>query len=90
MPKTGDAKAEKSMMLAVATRPIDNDTTFSTGADVSRFQRRSVPARAPTSAAPTAGGPVAAGPAYGAPVPVGPVIRIARGNSVTEVPVGGK
>lgn len=90
VPKTGDAKAEKSMMLAVATRPIDNDTTFSTGADVSRFQRRSVPARVPTSAAPTAGGPVAAGPAYGAPVPVGPVIRIARGNSVTEVPVGGK
>ena len=37
---------EKQMLLALANRPIDNNTTFSTGGDVSRFQRRSVPARA--------------------------------------------
>ena len=34
------------MLLAMANRPIDNNTTFSTGGDVSRFQRRTVPAKA--------------------------------------------
>src|SRR3982750_4226720 len=36
---------EKQMLLAMANRPIDGNTTFSTGGDVSRFQRRTVPAR---------------------------------------------
>ena len=36
---------EKQMLLAMANRPIDSNTTFSTGGDVSRFQRRTVPAR---------------------------------------------
>ena len=35
---------EKQMLLAMANRPIDSNTTFSTGGDVSRFQRRTVPA----------------------------------------------
>jgi pilus assembly protein CpaB len=35
---------EKQMLLAASNRPIDSETTFSTGGDVSRFQRRSVPA----------------------------------------------
>ena len=37
---------EKQMLLAMANRPIDSNTTFSTGGDVSRFQRRTVPATA--------------------------------------------
>ncbi len=36
---------ERQMLLAIANRPVDNNTTFTTGGDVSRFQRRSVPAR---------------------------------------------
>ena len=32
------------MLLAIANRPIDSNTTFTTGGDVSRFQRRTVPA----------------------------------------------
>ena len=35
---------EKQMLLAMANRPIDSNTTFTTGGDVSRFQRRTVPA----------------------------------------------
>jgi pilus assembly protein CpaB len=74
---------EKQMMLAMANRPIDTNTTFSTGGDVSRFQRRTVPAKA--NAAP------AAGAGAGTPaMPVGPVVRIARGNNVTVVPVGAR
>jgi pilus assembly protein CpaB len=82
-----DPKAEKQILLAVASRPVDTDTTFVTGADVSRFSRRSVPGRAPASNTPaTAGGAPAAG---GAEIQ-GPVVKVARGNAVTLVPVGGK
>ena len=38
------------MLLAYADRPVDNNTTFTTGGDVSRFQRRTVPAAASRSA----------------------------------------
>ena len=36
---------ERRMLLAVANRPIDSNPTFTTGGDVSRFQRRTVPAK---------------------------------------------
>src|SRR3954451_9356195 len=75
---------EKQMLLAMANRPIDGNTTFSTGGDVSRFQRRTVPARTTTAPAPGANGATAAA------MPVGPVVRIARGNNVTVVPVGAR
>jgi pilus assembly protein CpaB len=83
IPVNADPTQEKQMLLQVANRPIDTDTTFTTGGDVSRFQRRTVPAR-PASAA---GAPGAAG---GATVAVGPVVRVARGNDVTMVPVGAR
>jgi pilus assembly protein CpaB len=72
---------EKQMLMAMANRPIDSNTTFSTGGDVSRFQRRTVPAKA--NSAPASG-------AGGSAMPVGPVVRIARGNNVTVVPVGAR
>lgn len=84
VPANGDAKAERSMLLAVSSRPSDSDTTFVTGADVSRFQRRTVPARSAASGG--APGPVG----VAADRPAGPVVRVARGNIVTDVPVGGK
>jgi pilus assembly protein CpaB len=78
---------ERQMLLAVANRPVDNNTTYVTGGDVSRFQRTSIPR---TSApAPSAGGAAPAASA-GAGVPIGPVVRIARGNNVTVVPVGAR
>ena len=79
------------MLLAVANRPMDNNTTFTTGGDVSRFQRRSVPAR--TAEAQPAGGAQSAGAQGGASGPgliTGPVVRVARGNNVTVVPVGAR
>ncbi|HVM21693.1 MAG TPA: Flp pilus assembly protein CpaB [Sphingomicrobium sp.] len=76
---------ERQMLLAFANRPSDSNTTFTTGGDVSRFQRRTVPAKTPS--APSAGAAPAAGAGQPA-APVGPVVRIARGNDVTIVPVG--
>ena len=88
VPAGANPAEEKRMLLAVANRPADNNTTFVTGGDVSRFQRRSVPAKA--AAAPTPGAAQASGNAGGLPVHTGPVVRVARGNNVTVVPVGAR
>ncbi|EZP57365.1 Flp pilus assembly protein CpaB [Sphingomonas sp. RIT328] len=82
----GDARAEKAMMLRVASEPQTGGSTYATGADVSRFQRSTVPPRTPTTATAATGTPGTPG----AVVIQGPVVRVARGNSVTVVPVGGK
>ncbi|MDX3899574.1 MAG: Flp pilus assembly protein CpaB [Sphingobium sp.] len=85
LPDGSNPTAEKKALAKIAARPVDRGSTYSTGADVSRYQRSSVPAKAEAPA-------VAPGPG-GAAVPVaykGPVIRVARGTNVTEVPVGGK
>ena len=79
---------ERRMLLAVANRPSDNNTTYSTGGDVSRFQRRTIPARAPTQGAP--GSSNSGGDAGTGIAPTGPVVRVARGNNVTVVPVGAR
>ena len=50
VPANADPAQEKQMLLAIANRPIDTNTTFTTGGDVSRFQRRTVPARNDPSA----------------------------------------
>ena len=108
VPEGTDPKAERGMLLAMAAQPSDQSPTVTVGADVSRYQRRSVPQKprnessnparsigdmigamsdrfAGRSAGP-AGPATVAGPAR----PSGPVVRIARGNSVTEVPVGAR
>jgi pilus assembly protein CpaB len=88
VPEGDDAKADKALLLAVASRPIDTETSFVTGADVSRFQRRTVP----TKAAERSGGGMSSNafPGGNSAAPTGPVVRVARGNMVTEVTVGGK
>ena len=83
---------ERQMLLTMANRPIDTNTTFSTGGDVSRFQRRTVPGK---PGGPMMGNPMASvgrlpSALAAAAAPVGPVVRVARGNNVTTVPVGGR
>ena len=77
---------ERRMLLTIANRPVDSNTTYTTGGDVSRFQRSSVPRAAPASAVAGGAPASAAGPA----APTGPVVRVARGNTVTLVPVGAR
>ncbi|HEY9552220.1 Flp pilus assembly protein CpaB [Allosphingosinicella sp.] len=84
VPDDADPDAERQMMMEIASRPMDKNTTFTVGADVSRFERSSVPAQqsnAPAGSAPS--DPAAA-------IPTGPVVRVARGNAVTVIPVGAK
>lgn len=89
VPQNGDPNAERQMLLAVANRPIDGGSTYSVGADVSRFQRSTVPGRArENNSAPAASG--GSGPVNVEGRPAGPVVRVARGNNVTLVPVGAR
>jgi pilus assembly protein CpaB len=88
VPAGANPQQERQLLLAVANRPQDNNTTFSTGGDVSRFQRRSVPARPEERAAQLAQ-TVAKGVAQSLGAS-GPVVRVARGNDVTVVPVGAR
>ncbi|WP_315759839.1 Flp pilus assembly protein CpaB [Sphingomonas sp. Y38-1Y] len=93
VPEGNDPAAEKAMIARVAARPIEGKSSYSTGADVSRFQRSTVPGRGGMGV--NAGPQVAAaGPSFpGAPAPAvqtGPVVRVSRGTAVTAVEVGGK
>ena len=80
-----DPRKEKQILMSVASRPIDSNPTFTTGGDVSRFQRRTVPGRPPKEGG--AGGP-ALSPLSS--VPSGPVVKVARGNEVAVIPVGAR
>ena len=84
-----DPKAEKAMITRIASAPSVGGGTMATGADVSRFQRRSVPGKPPETPAAAAATP-GAGSFPGAAVNTGPIVHVARGNSVSDVAVGGK
>lgn len=94
VPPTDDPKAERRMLLAISNQPVDTNTTFTVGSDVSRYQRGTVPAKPSATpqasgGAPSGGGANASG--TGATIiTTGPVVRVARGNNITVVPVGAK
>lgn len=74
LPDGADPAAEKRALTQIMSRPEADRRSYSTGADVSRFARRTMPARKPVE--------------YVAPK--GPVIRVARGGAVSEVEIKGK
>lgn len=92
VPTKGGAKAEAEMMASVADRPAEGGASVSTGADVSRFQRRTVPAKPPADRGPASGAaaPGQTYPGAAAPVVQGPTVKVVRGSDTTVVPVGGK
>jgi len=93
----GVSKAEEDKILSRAlNRPIEGSTTYVTGGDVSRFQRRTMPAsqeqtaRAFAQSAMNTLADRAGLPAAGAPVKMGPVVRVTRGKTTTAEQVGGR
>ena len=104
VPNGGDPKAERQMLIEVANRPIDTGATYTVGADVSRFQRSTVPTKAKdtktdaavemahalSSMAGAVGGKQGTQSSNETNAVRGPGIRVARGNTVTLVPVGAK
>ncbi len=89
VPHNADPHAERQMLLAISSQPNDTNTTYTVGAEVSRFQRSTVPARHHSDAGNNTPRPAAPAAAQ-AMQPVGPVVRVARGNNVTLVPVGAR
>ncbi|MHA4836828.1 Flp pilus assembly protein CpaB [Sphingopyxis sp. MSC1_008] len=94
VPATGGASAEKKMLAEAAARPTATRASATTGGDVSRFW---IPVRgrvqAPQAPQPAAANNGGSTPSYGGrsvSVPTGPVVRVTRGDKMTEVPVGGK
>ena len=86
-----DPKAEKAMLTRIASSPSAGSGTMATGADVSRFQRSTVPGKAAQGGLVGGASMPAAGsfPGGGA-VSAGPMVHIVRGNAVTDVAVEGK
>lgn len=83
---TQDAKGEEAVLDRLENTPQTGNTTYAVGADVSRFQRRTVPPRTNTQPV----GPSIPGTPVVTAIAGGPKVRIARGNAVTEVSVAGK
>ena len=90
VPANADPRAERQLLLQVASRPMDVNPTYTVGGEVSRFQRSTVPSRARSNDNSNAGRAAPTGIAAAPAQPVGPMIRIARGNNVTVVPVGAR
>jgi pilus assembly protein CpaB len=92
IPANATPQEEERILRQIASRPVDSRGTYSTGGDVSRFQRRTPPPKGGTR---SGDAPVAvtapASPVQAAQMgefrPTGPIVRISRGNDVTTVPV---
>ncbi len=89
MPEGATREEEERILRQVVSRPRDGASTFVTGGDVSRFQRRTMPSQGGNNAPAPAAVPAAAtGGGIAAPArPAGPTVRVTRGKSTTEVPV---
>lgn len=87
IPDNASPEEEEKILRAAMSRPVEKGTTYSTGGDVSRFQRSSIPPKdvKTTTTAPSIGVPATTTTAA---VPQGPTVRVTRGKSTTEVPVG--
>ena len=102
VPAGATKEQEEKFLSQALNRPIDGGTTFVTGGDVSRFQRRNAPNPEMTTrnmgGSPYGPAPIAA-PAYGprggrpdagaSSYRPGPVVRVTRGKNTTEEPAGG-
>jgi len=93
IPANATPEQEEKLLKAAMARPIDKGATFSTGGDVSRFQRSTVPSK-PAPPAPQQFAQAPSAPASGggnsAPVYSGPSVRVTRGKDTTDTPVSAK
>lgn len=96
VPTKGGTAAERRMLSEASHRPTAGRSSATQGSDISRFRpaeggqiqasRRMTPTNNGGGYAPAAVNGGVAAPA----APRGPIVRVVRGDKVTEVPVGGK
>ena len=90
VPEGATKQQEEQLMRQALSKPIEGNTTYVTGGDVSRFQRSSRPA---TPGSMMARPPMPSYAPGGTPrpaAPTGPVIRVSRGKTVTVEVLGAK
>ncbi|GFM29921.1 Flp pilus assembly protein CpaB [Novosphingobium sp. PY1] len=94
VPEGATKEQENQLVRQAMERPIEGNTTYVTGGDVSRFQRSSRPMTADERAARSNAMAVAfsnRGPVSdAAPVRSGPIVRVTRGKTTTAEVVGAK
>ncbi len=84
IPDGATPEQEEKLLAAAMNRPSDGSTTYQTGGDVSRFQRRTLPV---APAATAAGGPGAPARAYAPPPPPRSTVTVTRGKAATTVTI---
>ncbi len=89
IPDGATPQEEEKLLAAAMNRPTDGATTYQTGGDVSRFQRRTLPPAAPAAAvsAPVASGPGAPPRAYAPPPAPRSTVTVTRGKAATTVSI---
>ena len=96
IPDDATPEEEERLLRAAMARPDDGKGSFSTGGDISRFQRRTPPPMKASGGAPapqpapvyvpqSGGGSTASA---SAPVRKGPTVRVTRGKDTSEEAVG--
>lgn len=90
IPDNATPEQEERLLKAAMGRPMDKGTTFSTGGDVSRFQRSTVPGKPRAEAAPQAAAAPPVNSGNSAPVYTGPSVRVTRGKETTATEVSNK
>ena len=100
IPDNATPEEEERILRQAMARPNDGKSTYVTGGDVSRFQRRSMPAQASQQASgPSPAQPMMMGPggpgtgtaeAQATATYSGPTVRVTRGKETVLVPVGRK
>ncbi|MFM2302403.1 MAG: Flp pilus assembly protein CpaB [Pseudomonadota bacterium] len=91
VPANASRQQEEKLLSDAMNRPIDGGGTFVTGGDVSRFQRRTMPAAPPVArAAEAAVADVRQPAASVGAVSYGPVVRVTRGKTTVAEPVRGR
>jgi pilus assembly protein CpaB len=88
VPEGATRQQEEALLKKAADHPVDGQSTYVTGGDVSRFQRSSIPPKGQSAPAAPAPQQIAS-VGGGAPVRAGPVVRVTRGKTTTDEPVGG-
>jgi pilus assembly protein CpaB len=89
VPDNATPEQEEKLLRAAMNQPSDGASTFVTGGDVSRFQRRTMPPVAqPAPQAPSMGVSGGTTTTTTVVVPQGPTVRVTRGKDTVEVPVG--
>jgi pilus assembly protein CpaB len=88
LPAGATKEQEEKLLSQAMNRPQDGATTFVTGGDVSRFERRTMPPPPVAERVATASAPSAT-PGFAA-APRGPVVRVTRGKNTSVEQVGSR